>query len=80
MAFSLCCCQVSFARTCRYVVRSRIDHVYTSDLCPLHSFLSYFEKIAHSRTEDWTVYLCMYGLCHTNQIEATILPCKVIHQ
>ena len=23
------------------------------------------------------IFLCMCGLCHTNQIEATILPCKM---
>ena len=28
----------------------------------------------------YCMYVCMYGLCHTNQIEATILSCKVIHQ
>ena len=55
--------------------------------------LSYFEKNSSLVGVNFglciyvSMYVCMYvciflciGLCHTNQIEATILPWKVIHQ
>ena len=78
----------------KLVLRIRAGKLYDHELitCKLVTFVhcipfwAILKKIAHSRTEDWTGYLCMfvdvcmYGLCHTNQIEATILPCKVIHQ
>ena len=46
------------------------------------NFLSHFEKNSSlvGLKIGRCIFLCMYGLCHTNQIEATILPCKVIHQ
>ena len=55
--------------------------IYTLFFHACH-FLAILKKQLFSRTEDSvSFYLCMYGFCHTNQIEATILPCKlVIHQ
>ena len=52
-------------------------------------FLSYFEKNSSLVGLNFglciyvSMYVCFFlciGLCHTNQIEATILPWKVIHQ
>ena len=51
--------------------------------------LSYFEKNSSLVGLNFglciyvSMYVCFFlciGLCHTNQIEATILPWKVIHQ
>ena len=63
------------------------EHTVKSEM-KLYSFLSYFEK--NSSLVGLNFGLCIYvsmyvfflciGLCHTNQIEATILPWKVIHQ
>ena len=55
------------------------------------AFFSYFEKNSSLVGLNFGLYVCVcvcvyvciflcIGLCHTNQIDATILPWKVIHQ